>query len=267
MQTQVNIKQAIGTIGTWVNDALKSAVAYVVKGTNGSAAVAATGSIEIDNQPTAAEKVVVNGVDYTFVSGTPATPYEVEIGASAAATATNLAAAINATSPFFSGVASSAVVALTARQAGVVGNDYTLSTDSENITITDMSGGVDAIAGTNATIGRAFTLDADGSSAVMGGTGAFLGIFVNPHKQAIYNGLVPTLSVPDGVSGAMAKSGYIFVALANDANVGDGVFFTNATGVLSAGTASTGQTQIKGCQVVVGGTAGSVVKIGFIPQV
>lgn len=267
MQTQVNIKQAIGTIGTWVNDALKSAVAYVVKGSNGSAAVAATGSIKIDSQPTAAEKVVANGVDYTFVSGTPATPYEVEIGASAAGTATNLAKAISDTSPFFSAEAAAAVITLTARQAGAVGNSYTLSTDSEDITITDMANGADAIAGTNATIGRAFTLDADGSSAVMGGTGAFLGIFVNPHNQAIYNGLTPTLNVPDGVSGAMAKSGYIFVALANDANVGDGVFFTNATGALSAGTASTGQTQIKGCQVVVGGTAGSVVKIGFIPQV
>ena len=267
MQTQVNIKQAIGTIGTWVNDALKSAVAYVVKGSNGSAAVAATGSIVLGGNSLSSKKVVVNGVDYAFVSNAPATPYEVEIGGSADATATNLAAAINATSPFFSGVASSATVNLTAKQAGVVGNSYTLSTDSNNITINDMSGGTDAIAGTNATIGRAFTLDADGSSAVMGGTGAFLGIFVNPHNQAVYNGLTPTLSVPDGVSGTMAKSGYIFVALANSANVGDGVFFTNATGVLSAGTASSGQTQIKGCQVVVGGTAGSVVKIGFIPQV
>ena len=267
MQTQVNIKQAIGTIGTWVNDALKSAVAYVVKGSNGSAAVAATGSITLDSQATAAKIVSVNGVDYTFVSTTPSTPYEVEIGSDASETAGNLASAIENTSPFISAEAAAAVITCTARQAGAVGNSYTLTTDDTNITIVDMASGADAIAGTNATIGRAFTLDADGSSAVMGGTGAFLGIFVNPHNQAIYNGLTPTLSVPDGVSGAMAKSGYIFVALANNANVGDGVFFTNATGVLSAGTASTGQTQIKGCQVVVGGTAGSVVKIGFIPQV
>lgn len=267
MQTHVNIKQAIGTIGTWINDALKSAVAYVVKGSNGSAAVAASGSLTLTSQATATKKVVANGVDYTFVSTTPSTPYEVEIGTDAAETADNLAAAIEATSPFFTASASSAVVSLTARQAGAVGNTYTLSTDDTNITVVAMANGADAILGSNATLGRAFTLDADGVSAVMGGTGAFVGIFVNPKNQAIYNGLTPTLSVPDGVVGAMAKSGYIFVSLANNSSVGQGVFFTNATGILSAGTASTGQTQIKGCQVLVGGSAGQVVKIGFIPQV
>lgn len=267
MQTQVNIKQAIGTIGTWINDALKSAVGYVVKGSNGSAAVAATGTITLDSQATATKKVVVNGVDYTFVGTTPSTPYEVEIGTDASETADNLAAAIEATSPFFTASAASAVVSLTARQAGAVGNTYTLDTDDTNITIVDMANGADAIPGTNAKIGNAFTLDADGSSAVMGGTGAFVGIFVNPHNQAVYGGLTPTLNVPDGVVGAMAKSGYIFVSLSNSSSAGDGVFFTNATGALSAGTASTGQTQIKGCQVLVGGDAGSVVKIGFIPQV
>lgn len=267
MQTQVNIKQAIGTIGTWVNDALKSAVAYVVKGTNGSAAVAATGSFTINSNPVNGDSITINGAEYTFSTQASENPFIILIGGTTAQTAQALASAIEATSPFVSAEDSSTAVNLTARQAGVLGNDYSLTSSSDGIAVSEMSGGVDAIAGTNATIGRAFTLDADGSSAVMGGTGAFLGIFVNPHNQAIYNGLVPTLSVPDGVSGVMAKSGYIFVALSNTATVGQQVYFENATGILGAGVASSGQTQIKGCQVVVGGTAGSVVKIGFIPQV
>ena len=41
MQTKINITQALGIVGSWVNDALKSAVGYVIKGSNQTAAVKA----------------------------------------------------------------------------------------------------------------------------------------------------------------------------------------------------------------------------------
>lgn len=110
----------------------------------------------------------------------------------------------------------------------------------------------------NNVIGRAFTtntLTATGVDTVgAGGTGVFAGIFINPRTQASVGTtsgtLEGTLAVPNGTVGDFAVMGEFFVSLSNSgATVGDGVFFTNATGALSSGTASTGQTQIPNCTV------------------
>lgn len=107
----------------------------------------------------------------------------------------------------------------------------------------------------NCIIGRAFTIDTADGQFSPGGTGVFGGILANPKTQVSFGttaggALAPTLVVPVGEVGEFVTMGYLCVALANAATIGNGVFFTNATGVLSAGTAGAGETQIAGAQVV-----------------
>lgn len=266
MQTKINITQALGIVGSWVNDALKSAVGYVIKGSNQTAAVKATATLTFSANAAEGDTVTVNGAEYTFSATASENPFVVLIGAADTNTATSLAAAINATSPFASANAAAKIVTLTAREGGAAANGMKVASSTTNITATDFSGGADTVFADNATVGNAFTLDVDGQ-AKMGGTGAFLGILVNPHNYAVYNHLEATLKLPDGTQGILAKSGYLNVVLSNASAVGDKVYFVQATGALGAGTAAGGQTQIAGAQVITGGSAGSIVQIGIIPQV
>lgn len=266
MQTKVNIFPAIAKVGTWATDRLKSAFSYSLRGTGATPSVAATGTITIASNPSANDTVTVGSIVYTFVAADPV-GQQVLIGGSTAETATNLAAII---SGIATATASSNVVTVTASETGVKGNSIALATsNSSAITVgASLSGGADYIAGNNATIGNAFTVVSKNPDiAIMGGTGKFAGIFVNPDQEVVYNGLTPTLQVPDGVTGELCVSGYIWVALSNESNVGDTIYYTNATGALSAGTAGGSQTQIKGAKVEVGGAAGTPVLISIIPQV
>ena len=264
MQTKVNIFPAIAKVGTWETDRLKSAFAYSVRGTGATAS--ATGTITITTNPAAGDTVTVGSTVYEFVSADPV-GQQVLIGGSTTETATNLAAII---SGIATATASSNTVTVTASETGAQGNSIALATsNSTAITVgASLSGGADYVAGDNATIGNAFTVVSKNPNiAIMGGTGKFAGILVNPDQQIVYKGLTPTLQVPDGVIGELCVSGYIWVALSNASNVGDTIYYTNATGALSSGTASTGQTQIKGAKVEVGGAAGTPVLISIIPQV
>lgn len=266
MQKSVNIFPAIAKVGTWETDRLKSAVGYSVRGTGATDAVAATGTITIASNPSANDTVTVGSTVYTFVSADPV-GQQVLIGSSTTATATNLAAII---SGIATATSSTNVVTVTASEAGAQGNSIALATsNSTAITVgASLTGGADYVAGNDATIGNAFTVVSKNPNiAIMGGTGAFAGIFVNPDQQIVYKGLTPTLQVPDGVIGEFCVSGYIWVVLSNASNVGDTIYYTNATGALSVGTASSGQTQIKGAKVEVGGAAGTPVLISIIPQV
>lgn len=266
MQTKVNITQALGIVGSWVNDALKSAVGYIIKGSNQTAAVKATATITFAANATEGDTVTINGAEYTFSATASENPFVVLIGAAEANTATSLAAAITATSPFATGNANAKVVTLTAREGGASANGMEVVSSTSNITTKNFSGGVDTVFADNATVGNAFTLDTDGQ-AKMGGTGAFVGILTNPHNYAVYNNLEAGLKLPDGTQGILAKSGYLNVVLSNASNVGDKVYFDQTTGALGAGTAAGSQTQIAGAQVITGGEAGSIVQIGLIPQV
>lgn len=104
-------------------------------------------------------------------------------------------------------------------------------------------------------VGRAFTIDTADGAYSPGGTGVFGGILANPKGLASYGSaaggpLAPTLVVPAGEVGEFLTMGEIIVALGNGALIGAPVYFTNATGALSAGTAGAGQTQIANAQVV-----------------
>lgn len=266
MQTKVNIFPAIAKVGTWATDRLKSAFSYSLRGTGATPSVAATGTITIGTNPTENDTVTVGSTVYTFVKADPV-GQQVLIGDSETETATNLAAII---SGIATATPSSKGVTVTASEAGAKGNSIALATsNSSAITVgASLSGGADYVAGNNATIGNAFTVVSKNPDiAIMGGAGAFAGIFVNPDQEVVYNGLTPTLQVPDGVTGELCVSGYIWVALSTESKVGDAIYYTNATGALSAGTARDNQTQIKGAKVEVGGAAGVPVLISIIPQV
>jgi hypothetical protein len=108
-------------------------------------------------------------------------------------------------------------------------------------------------------IGRAVTMVAsqDGN-AVAGGTGAFAGILTNSKQYASLGGstgpLSPTLTLPNDlpVQATTLASG-IYVTTSTTANIGDGVAYANATGILAAapgGTPPASHTLIPGASFV-----------------
>ena len=100
----------------------------------------------------------------------------------------------------------------------------------------------------NGTVGYALTVSGAGTVEI-GGSGAFAGILCNP-KQYATDTLADTNTVLDGAQVSVMKKGRVWVDLGGTASVGSGVYFVDATGALGAGTATTGQTQIAGAEVV-----------------
>jgi hypothetical protein len=100
-------------------------------------------------------------------------------------------------------------------------------------------------------VGTAMTVSAEG--VVVKGTdaGIFGGILCNPKQYANFNiSLGASNEVADGTQVSVLKKGRIWVDLGGTASIGDGVYYVDDTGVLGAGTAATGQTQITGAEVV-----------------
>lgn len=124
--------------------------------------------------------------------------------------------------------------------------------------------------GTEITVGNAVTFDATDSSKVnQGGTGLFAGILTEPKNYVMFNNLNPQLTIPAGISAHVGRGGYIWVYFSTVATKGQAVFFNNTTGALGTGTATTGQTQINGATVFIGGAVGTpcVVYIPYLENV
>ena len=102
-------------------------------------------------------------------------------------------------------------------------------------------------------VGCAFTVTEEGVAQVGGDAGVFAGILVNPKHYASHGTtsgtLEPTLVLPDNTIGELLTIGEIVVYLSTAANIGDGVFYNDTTGVLGAGTADVGETQIANAKV------------------
>jgi len=127
-----------------------------------TAAVAATGTITFVDDAVDTATVTVGGITYTFETGALDAAFKVLSGADLSASATNLAAAINAQSladtlfdaatfpnPVVTAVSAAGVVTVTARVAGTAGNAITLATAGDaDITVgaATLAGGVDALA-------------------------------------------------------------------------------------------------------------------------
>jgi hypothetical protein len=107
--------------------------------------------------------------------------------------------------------------------------------------------------------GRAFTVTAEGKAeAGKDGTQVFAGILINPKDQSS-NGttgggaLAPTLTIPNNTVAQLLSEGSIVVTLPASANIGDAVYFTDATGVIvttaPGAAAPASSTLIKGAYV------------------
>ncbi len=107
----------------------------------------ATGTITFGGLPVADETVTIGSEVYTFKAAA-AGPFEVTIGADAAATATNLVAKITASSAIVNASNLSGVVTVTAKIPGTVGN-YALSEAATNVTVSGaaLTGGADVVEG------------------------------------------------------------------------------------------------------------------------
>ncbi len=111
--------------------------------------------------------------------------------------------------------------------------------------------------GTPNIIGHAFTKVADGEAQVGGdisGGDVFVGIMGRPKEHALVgvgtSSLLPTNVLADGVIATMITRGFLFIQLSNVSAqavagaVGTALFFVDATGLISAGTAGANESVI-----------------------
>lgn len=87
----------------------------------------------------------------------------------------------------------------------------------------------------NNVFGRAFTAVSEGvASAGQPGTQVFAGILIDPKEHALPGSSVsPSLTLPNETIASLAFEGSFIVALPATAAIGDLVYFTNATGILT----------------------------------
>lgn len=98
-------------------------------------------------------------------------------------------------------------------------------------------------AGGGAIFGRVFTVAADTPTgdnppetpkAVMGGTGVFAGILVNPNEHANPQNLVPTNAIDDGSMGGLCTMGRVIVEVKTAVTIGQSAIYSTSTGEISA---------------------------------
>lgn len=80
----------------------------------------------------------------------------------------------------------------------------------------------------------AFTHTENDGEAVVGGTGEFAGILVNPKAYVNHANLNASLELPDGSQGGLCTMGHVFVKSATAFAPGYVAAYANATGVISA---------------------------------
>lgn len=238
-QTQINIKQAPGLPGEFVDNSPRRVQTFRLYG---GAAAKASGTVTFAAAASNNDTVTINGVVFTFKTSPDASDKkEVALGANATASAANLTAAINEVSTYVSASSAAGVVTVTAKEAGAAGNNITLAASAA--TAGTMSGGKDAYP---ATFGRVFTQTEQGK-AVQGGTGDFVGILVNPKEHALVGSITqPSLAIPDGTTGALCRFGVIYVKTTNNASIGAPACYSNADGSIASysGSAPAGYTAI-----------------------
>lgn len=113
------------------------------------------------------------------------------------------------------------------------------------------------------TVGYAFTQGSADNEAKVGGTGAFLGILVEPKQYANFANLTASLAVNPGTNGEICSMGHIFVKSATSFAPGYVAAYANATGAISAYSSAasipgSGYTQIPGKFIKVSGSANGI---------
>ncbi len=103
------------------------------------------------------------------------------------------------------------------------------------------TGILSSTAASNNVIGRAFRHIAGNDSDVTAdAAGVFAGILANPKVYSTAGpttgALDPTLSLPNETQVELLTMGIIIVQLSTAGNIGDNVYYADATGILAAGT-------------------------------
>ena len=88
--------------------------------------------------------------------------------------------------------------------------------------------------GAQPTVGCVFTQGTNDNEAVVGGSGAYLGVLVEPKQYANFADLTATLAVKPGTNGEICSMGHIFVKSATAFKPGYLAEYEPATGVISA---------------------------------
>ncbi|MBR2505963.1 MAG: hypothetical protein IKB70_03390 [Bacilli bacterium] len=266
LQTTVNKELAIGMVGEFSDDSPRRVMTY--KGFT-TRAVQATGTLTGTENFSANETVTVGVQTYTFKStlSTPAVAYEVKVGADLATSLANLAKAINVSgtagtdygegtlaNALCTAKATSTTVVVTAKEFGTAGNSIATTETASNASWggATLASGVD---GVNAKIGVAYTSNGYEGEAVVGGSGVFLGIAVNPKEYIRYNNFEATMDVPGGTAVQLCTFGHIFVKVTANISVGQAGYFNTSTGEIKGATAGTdlsgsGFTEIKNSRFI-----------------
>ena len=105
----------------------------------------------------------------------------------------------------------------------------------------------------------AFTHTEVDGQAIIGGTGAFAGVLVNPKMYVNQAGLNPSLELPNGSQGGLCTMGHVFVKSATAFAPGYVAAYANTTGVISAyadaSSIPEGSTQLPAQFIQVSGSA------------
>lgn len=265
-QKQVNKKLALGKVGEFYDDSPRRVNPVQVVGTTSAKAKA---TLTTTGNFSASDTVTIGVQTYKFVASLTSSPspvpYEVVLGASASASLINLEKAINGTgtagteysvgtekNALATASASTSTLVVTAKADGVEGNSVAVAETSSSATFgTDetLADGSDEV---KAKIGLAFTLVEEGKARV-GGTGAFMGIAVNPEDYAIYNNFNPTMEIPSGVAGQLCTFGHILVKVTDSITIGQTAFYNNTDGTIKGGTSGAsvaGYTEIKNSKFI-----------------
>ena len=251
LQSAIRFKQAFGVPGSFFNSSPRRVAPYNLY-TASSAEVTATGSVAFGSTNASNNDTVsIGGQTYTFKTSLTAatTANEVLIGTDSAASAANLAAAINGGTGAGTKYGSETVknawaiasigtttttVTLTAAIAGAAGNNIALSASAA--TATAFSGGVDAVVAP-AYVGFAFSVDTTDPTKAQAGnsnSGSFGGILVSPKQYANYNNLSPSMAVKDGMIGELCTFGELIVRSAHAVKPGYLGCFRNSDGQIGA---------------------------------
>ena len=268
LQTSVNKQLAVGMVGEFVDDTprrVDPAIAY------GTKAVKATGTLTTTGAFTATETVTIGVQTYTFVASDPdASDYEFT-GTNAATALTNLAKLVNGepegsvANALVTASATETTLVVTAKNSGTAGNSIATTETCTNASFggATMSGGVD---GAVAKIGLAYTSTDTEGEAVIGGSGVFLGIAVNPKEYIRYNNFNATMDIPYGATAQLCTFGRIFVQVTDSVTKGQACYFSTSYGTLKGANAGTdlsgsGYTEIKNSKFMASASAGEVVAL------
>lgn len=222
-QTSVYIKQAIGMEGEFYDDSPRRVSPYIVKTNTGD--ISAKGGFTFSANPADGDTVTVGSVTYKFMD-TLAAANDIKRGADQAASMQTLAAVLNGTAAsgtdYFTGTTtpsadvSAAIdgndILLTAKTAGTAGNSVALAATGSAVATSGaaLDGGLDDTT-IYPYIGCVFTAGDQDKVAVIGGTGEFRGIAVNPKNYPFWGGLKASLAMVDGVPGQLCRMGVLFV--------------------------------------------------------